>query len=272
MIDHHMPDEIYHARPELSSTGARTLLPEFKGSPAKFIWEKQHPRASRAFDIGHAVHAKVLGTGLQAVAYPEDLLASNGAASTKVAKEWAEEQRGLGFVPMKSVEVAVINRITDAVLNNPDARKILEQPHRETSIFSTSPEGVPVRARFDIYGDTKAADLKTTADASPRGFNKHVVEYGYYVQEAFYRDVHLFETGAELESFSFIAVETSGPYHVAVYPLDVMYLEIGRKLAREARDTYQRCVETCTWPGIEGELLAPPNWLIYEHEEEVSFG
>ncbi|HFC8202698.1 TPA: PD-(D/E)XK nuclease-like domain-containing protein, partial [Neisseria meningitidis] len=177
MIDYHMPDEIYHARPELSSTGARSLLPEFKGSPAKYIWEKQHPRTSRAFDIGHAVHAKVLGTGLQAIAYPDDLLASNGAASTKAAKEWAEEQRTLGFVPMKSVEVAVINKITEAVLANEDARKILEQTHRETSILSTSPEGVPVRARFDIYGNTKAADLKTTADASPRGFNKHVVEY-----------------------------------------------------------------------------------------------
>ncbi|MEV4777489.1 PD-(D/E)XK nuclease-like domain-containing protein [Microbacterium sp. LWH12-1.2] len=266
-----MPDEIYHARPELSSTGARTLLPEFKGSPAKFIWEKSHPRTSRAFDIGHAVHAKVLGTGLQAVAYPEDLLASNGAASTKLAKDWAQEQRDNGFVPMKSVEVNVINKITEAVLANTDARKVLEQPHRETSIFSTSPEGVPVRARFDIYGNTAGADLKTTADASPRGFNHHVVEFGYFVQHAWYDDVHFFETGERLDSFSFIAVQTTGPYHVAVYPLDVMYLEIGRKLAREARDVYQRCVETNTWPGIEGELLAPPNWLVYEHEEQVTF-
>lgn len=271
MIDHHMPDETYHARPELSSTGARMLLPEFKGSPAKYIWEKAHPRTSRSFDIGHAVHAKVLGTGLQAIAYPEELLASNGAASTKAAKEWAFEQRDNGFVPMKAVEVHVINKITDAVLANADARTILEQPHRETSIFSTSPEGLGVRARFDIYGDTDAADLKTTTDASPRGFNKHVMEYGYFVQEAWYRDVHLFETGVELESFKFIAVETSGPYQVAVHELDVIYRGIGRKLALEARDTYQRCVETGEWPGIDGELLAPPNWLIYEHEEEVTF-
>lgn len=272
MIDHQMPDEQYHQRPELSSTGARSLLPAFKGSPAKFIWEKTHPRTTKAYDIGHAVHAKVLGTGLQAIAYPEDVLASNGAASTKAAKDWAAEQRDLGFVPMKSVEVNVINRVTESVLADRDARKILEMPHRETSIFSTSPEGVPVRARFDIYGDTSAADLKTTTDASPRGFLKHVLEYGYYVQEAFYRDVHKFETGEELDAFSFIAVETSGPYQVAVYPLDEMFRDIGRKLAREARDTYQRCIDSGMWPGIEGEILTPPNWLIYEHEEEVTFG
>lgn len=270
-IDYSMSDDAYHRRSELSSTGARSLLPAFKGSPAKYMWDRTHPRTSTAFDIGHAVHAKVLGTGLQAVAYPEELLASNGAASTKAAKDWAIEQRDNGFVPMKAVEVAVIGKITEAVLANADARKILELPHRETSIFNTSPEGVPVRARFDIYGDTAGADLKTTADASPRGFGKHVVEYGYFMQEAWYRDVHKFETGEDLDSFKFIAVETSGPYQVAVHELDVIYRDIGTKLAREARDVWQRCMDAGEWPGIEGELLGPPNWMVYEYEGEVTF-
>lgn len=272
MIDYSMPDERYHARPELSSTGARLLLPEFKGSPAKYLWDQSHPRVgTKSFDIGHAVHAKVLGTGLQAVAYPEDVLAKNGAASTAAAKEWAQEQRDNGFVPMKAVEVRVINKITEAVLGNADARKVLEQPHRETSIFSRSPEGVDVRARFDIYGNTSGADLKTTTDASPRGFLKSVLEYGYYVQSAWYDDVHTFETGEPLESFTFVAVETSGPYQVAVYPLDEIFRDIGHKLARKARDTHQECVASGVWPGIDGETLTPPNWLVYEHEEEVTF-
>lgn len=270
MIDHDMPDETYHTRPELSSTGARSLLPEFKGSPAKFQWDRQHPRTTRAFDIGHAVHAKVLGTGLQAIAYPDEVLASNGAASTTAAKEWAAEMRDAGFVPMKSVEVNVIRKVTEAVLENPEARHILEtHPHRETSIFSTSPEGVAVRARYDIYGDTTAADLKTTTDASPRGFLRHVTEYGYHVQEAWYRDAHRFETGVELDTFKFIAVETSGPYQVAVYDLDDMFREIGATLARQARDTYTECVATDQWPGIVGETLTPPNWMLYEHEQEM---
>lgn len=267
MIDHHMSDDAYHSRPELSSTGARRLLPEFKGSPAKFIWEKNHPRTSKPYDVGHAVHAKVLGVGLQAVAYPDDVLASNGAASTNAAKAWAEEQRANGFVPMKAVEVNIIHRIAESVLANPDARQVLEMPHRETSVISQSPEGVAVRARFDVYGNGRAADLKTADDGTPRGFNRHVVEYGYFVQEAFYRDAHLFETGEELDAFKFIVAETKGPYQVAVYELDVIYRDIGRKLARAARDIYQRCIDTGEWPGIEGELLAPPNWLIYEHED-----
>jgi len=266
-----MPDETYHARPELSSTGARSLLPEFAGSPAKYQWNLTHPRTSASFDIGHAVHARVLGTGLQAIAYPEELLAANGAASTKAAKDWAAEQRANGLVPMKAVEVNVIRKISDAVLGHPEARNILETAaHRETSIFSTSPEGVNMRARFDIYGDTDAADLKTTTDASPRGFLRHVTEYGYHVQEAWYRDTHRFETGTELDTFKFIAVETSGPYQVAVHELDALFQRIGTELAKRARDTYAECVETGIWPGIHGELLGPPMWMVYQHEEEMA--
>ncbi|MEI3845352.1 MULTISPECIES: PD-(D/E)XK nuclease-like domain-containing protein [unclassified Microbacterium] len=268
MILHDLPDEAYHARPDLSSTGARLLLPEFGGSPAKFIWDKQHPRTTtKSYDVGHAVHAKVLGTGLQAVAYPDDVLASNGAASTKAAKEWADEQRALGFVPMKAVEVAVVNRIAEAVLANQDARDVLEAPHRETSIFTTSPEGVPVRARFDIYG-TRAGDLKTCQDASPRGFLKHVIDYGYFFQEGWYRDAHLWETGEELESFRFIAAETTGPYQVAVHELDIVFRDIAKDLTRRARDVYTECVQSGVWPGVDGELLAPPTWMVYQHEEE----
>ena len=265
-----MPELVYHERPELSSTGARSLLPEFKGSPARFKWEREHPRASRAFDIGHAVHARVLGVGLQAVAYPDELLASNGAASTKAAKDWAAEQRGLGFVPMKRVEVNTIRVISEAVLADRDARRVFESmPHREASIITQSPEGVPVRARFDLYGNNRGADLKTTTDASPRGFLHSVMEYGYYVQQAWYEDAHLFETGSELESFEFVCVETTGPYHVAVYPLDALFDQIGRALTRRARDIYAECMATNEWPGITGEVLTPPNWLLYEHETEI---
>lgn len=273
MIEYDLPDELYHRRPELSSTGARSLLPAFKGSPAKYMWDRTHPpMGKRSYDFGHAIHERVLGVGSEVVEYPLEHQTPSGNPSTKKATvEWEEEQRKNGLVPLAPADARKIKGVIEAVLANPDARKILELPHRETSIFNTSPEGVPVRARFDIYGDTAAADLKTTTDASPRGFSRHVVEYGYFVQEAWYRDVHKFETGEDLDSFKFLAVETSGPYQVAVHELDVIYRDIGTKLAREARDVWQRCMDTGEWPGIEGELLAPPNWLVYEHEDEMEF-
>ena len=98
---HRVASETYHAdllRPEptLSSSLARVVL---NRSPLH-AWTA-HPRMNPAyepterktFDIGRAAHRAVLGAGGDYAAYPESTLASNGAASTKEAKAWAEEIR-----------------------------------------------------------------------------------------------------------------------------------------------------------------------------------
>lgn len=265
MIDYSMPDEVYHSRPELSSTGARRIL----DSPARFRYWQDHQEPQKdAYDVGHAVHEKVLGVGLRAIAIPEDLLASNGAASTKAAKEWIETTRAEGRVPLKRAAVAEIDAIAEAVLGHADARTILERiTGREVSIIADV-DNVPSRARFDIYNGTEAGDLKTARDASPGGFNRAVGQHGYCVQERWYRDVHEAETGAPLESFSFIVVETAPPYLVGVYELDFMWDMIAKKATERARELYRACTDTDTWPGYGAASLTPPTWAVYESEEE----
>ncbi|MFD0927383.1 hypothetical protein ACFQ04_16710, partial [Williamsia deligens] len=55
-----IPDTLYHSsRDSLSSSGARTLLEP--GGPAKFVGA---PRVEKKeYDLGHVVHALVLGKG-----------------------------------------------------------------------------------------------------------------------------------------------------------------------------------------------------------------
>jgi hypothetical protein len=43
-IVHNLDEAEYHAHPALSSTGARLLLPEYKGSPKKFQYAQTHRR------------------------------------------------------------------------------------------------------------------------------------------------------------------------------------------------------------------------------------
>lgn len=266
MILYDLEESAYHARPELSSTGARRLLE----SPAKFKWEQDHPRESTAtFDLGTATHSKILGVGSPAVVYPDEHLTPSGNVSTKAATlSWAAEQRANGLVPIGQDEARKVDGMAEAVLANPDARAILENiAGREVSII-VDVEGVPTRARFDIYDGVDAADLKTARDASPKGFNTSVGRYGYHVQERWYRDAHTAETGIDLQSFKFIVVENTAPYLVGVYDLDFMWDDIGRKRAQQARDLYRRCVETDTWPGYGTATLTPPTWAVFEHEEE----
>lgn len=275
MIVHGMSDDEYHSRPELSSSAARTLLPEFEGSPAKFQYERTHKRTTKAYEVGHAVHARVLGVGLQAVAYPVELLASNGAASTKAAKEWAEQARADGLVPMKEDQLQPIEDMAEAVLAQPNARALFEvATGREVSVFADV-DGVPTRTRFDaLSGDTPngifGVDLKTIGrSADAESFKREAVEYGYHVQQEFYRDTYRVSEGAEM-NFVFVVVEKAPPHLVAVHQLDVQFQQMGKTLAREARRIYAECVAKDEWPGhpVDVQLVGPPLYAAMRHEEK----
>lgn len=266
---HGMTDVEYHARPELSSTDVRRIL----DSPARFRWDREHRRESVAFDVGHAVHAKVLGTGPTVIPCPDEHLTPSGNVSTKAATvAWLAEQRAAGLVPIGPADAARIDAMVEAVLAHKGARRILEQPDArpEVSAFATDPDtGVACRARFDLLATT-AADVKATAGtASPAGFGRDAAKYGYPVQEAHYLDVHEWATG-ERPPLVFIVVEKAPPHLVAVHQLDDVTRLIARDLAARARATYAECTATDTWPGYGDDTLTPqiPGWWIYQADDD----
>ena len=260
-----MSDEAYHSRKELSSTGARRLL----DSPARFRWFEDNPQPPKtSFDVGHAAHTKILGTGAEVIEYPEEFLTASGNASTsKAAKEWEALVRTEGLTPIAPQVARQVDGMAEAVLADPDARQILETiTGREVTIVNEI-DGVPVRARFDIYDGLRAADLKTTTDASPRAFNRDIGKWGYHVQYAWYSDAHAAETGYQLQSWEFIVVEKTAPHLVGVYDLDHMWREKGHEKAIEARITWKQCVRSNVWPSYGRSTLVAPTWVMYEGEE-----
>ncbi|MGG7450586.1 PD-(D/E)XK nuclease-like domain-containing protein [Plantibacter auratus] len=273
-IVHDMPEADYHAHSALSSTGARRLLE----SPAKFQYERTHPRAGRAaFDLGTAVHTKVLGTGAGAIAYPDEHLTPSGNVSTKAATvEWAEEQRGLGLTPLAPAQMREVDAMAEAVLAHSIARKLAEQPGmQEASVFATDAHtGVQARCRYDFLPDLDgpqpiAWDLKTTAkSASAEEFTKTVLNLGYDVQDTFYDRVLQSAVGAEIP-FVFVVVEVDAPHLVNVHQLDIVFREMGKTKVQRALETFAQCTESGVWPGFPEEvnLLSPPVWAVYQHEE-----
>src|ERR1035437_2800138 len=145
-----MPEIEYHAAPGLSSTGMKWLL----RSPKHYRQNMDHRVEKAVFDLGHAVHAKVLGVGLGVTVIPTDLLASNGAASTKAAKDWIALVRAKGEVPIKAEVFAKVDAIAEAVLSNPKAHTLLSlDGDTEVSLFADDPEtGVHMRGRIDNLG------------------------------------------------------------------------------------------------------------------------
>ncbi len=283
MIVHGMEENEYHAHPALSSTGARMLLPEYKGSPRKFQYAQTHPRTSRAFDVGHAVHTRVLGVGGLTVTYPAEHLTPSGNPSTKAATvEWEQEQRAAGFTILSAADADRVDGIAETVLAHESARPLFEVCElREVSVFAEV-EGVPSRARFDALSEPTrngvyALDLKTTEDATKEGFERSVAKWGYDVQIAHYMDVYEASETAFIERFMIVAVEKSAPYEVAVFELPEMWLAMGRAKAQAARAIFAECTASGVWPGYTSEIqsLDAPTWLVFAHEtkydREISF-
>lgn len=265
-IVHDLGDETYHAHPALSSTGARKILE----APAIYRHYMDTPRAGkRAFDVGHVAHAKVLGVGTGVIAYPKEHLTPSGNVSTKKATEdWATEQRAQGLAPVSPHDLVSVDAMAEALLAHTDARHVLETvTGREVSAF-TNIDGVNVKARFDIYDGVNAADLKTSRDASPKGFNTAVGRHGYHIQDQWYREAHTNITGTDLEQFSFLVVETTAPYLVGVYTLDFMWEDIAKERTKQARDLWKHCTETGEWAGYSSATLTPPTWAVFEADEE----
>ena len=169
-----LDEQIYHRQPGLSSTGAKQILQ----SPAHYKHYIFQPEASKdAFDLGAAVHAKVLGAGAQIAVYPDgtgperfeydgaelnNVLASNGAISTKAAKAFEADARDRGLIPVKRVTARVVDIMAESVLSNPTVKALLASGDPEVSMFAPDPDtGVALRGRLDWHGP-RLVDLKTT--------------------------------------------------------------------------------------------------------------
>lgn len=247
-------------------------------SPAKFEYSRRNPQPRKdAFDLGTAVHTKVLGTGAQIITYPAEHLTPAGKVSEKAATvAWADGKRANGYVVIAPSQAAQVDGMAESILAHPTGRALFEQDgNAEASVFATDPgSGVRMRGRFDFLPNLDTAnpiavDLKTTSKkADKAGFERSVVDYGYETQEAWYDEAFQIVTGQQIP-FVFVVVEVAAPHLVAVHQLDVQFRQMGRDKAKRARDLYAACTESGVWPGYPAEvqLISPPTWAVFQHAE-----
>jgi exodeoxyribonuclease VIII len=97
--------------------------------------------------------------------------------------------------------------------------------------------------------DNVIIDLKTTEDASPRGFAQSVKKYRYDVQAAFYSDGLEEATGKACNGFFFVAVEKHPPYLVGWYFIGNEDLKEARQKYKKNLMTYGFCKKSNIWHG-----------------------
>lgn len=122
-----LDEATYHADPVVGGSLSYTGMKQLLKSPAHYRHYMDAPREEKAvFDAGHIIHALVLGTDLGVVEIPAHTLASNGAASTTVAKQFIAEARLDGLTPVKASELEPLREIAEAVLADGQARALFE--------------------------------------------------------------------------------------------------------------------------------------------------
>ena len=253
-----VPEVEYHQHPAFSQSQAKVLL----DSPAKYHYRLTHPEPPRdVFDFGHAVHAKVLGVGLDFLTIEADDWRS------KAARDARDAARADGMVPMLAKDLARADVMAEAVLAHTGARAILEtEGDVEASMFWTDADtGVHCRGRIDKLAATAAGlvnvDLKTTADASMRGFAKSAANFGYHLQAAAYEDGLRRLTGEDCPTV-LIAVEKEPPHLVALYEFPADEIARGLDKWRDALDALVKYRAGDYWPGYPDSIqpLYLPSW------------
>jgi len=249
----------YHADPAVSASHLHQVARSGQHYWARYVDPNRQPvKATAAMTTGSLVHCAVLE--------PYQLLKRYGACpprNTKAGKEAAAKMQANGIEPVSEADMLLAGNMARAVHHHPYAAELLSAGKPETSIWWDDPEtGLRCKCRPDWINGRTCVDLKTTTDASPKGFAKSVPSFRYHVQDAHYMASGLFD------QFIFIAVEKEAPFAVGVYELDADALAEGKRLRDRDLQRIANCRAMAAWPGYGDELqtISLPGWAFYGND------
>lgn len=289
-----IPMDTYHTQlcdgPSFSSSNLRTI---YLKSPKDFwAFSALNPNAfppkpvSDALIFGRAAHALILGDEVFAekfVVLPDDAPPRpdarqiKAAAAGRVSDSYRERRDywdafdtlATGRDVIRKEWLNDINWMSHALEDDPLVGPLFDGEAEVSMIWQDAITGLWLKSRPDMVprmGDIHA-DLKTTADATPRACLRDVRKMGYAMQLA------LSAIGSEvlldqpIRTGVLVFVGKAPPYHVTPVEVDDEELHWAKLQLRSAIDTAARCLETGIWPGYTaGEI---PRYRTPEWEREA---
>ena len=130
----------------------------------------------------------------------------------------------------------------------------------ETSAYWEERGHILCKARIDAMATIEGVpglciiDLKSTTDASPDAISKHIVDYGYHRQAAWYMHA-LNICGRAAHTFIFLFVEKTAPYLCTAVSIADGAIQFAYDDIRNALDTYEKCEENGVWPGYTTDII-----------------
>jgi hypothetical protein len=284
-----MPPGQYHEADALGS-GSLKLLAR---SPWHF--KNRVPVApTKAMLRGTLVHCALLepdAMGARYVVVPEDAPkrpteaqwnAKKSNESSRAAKEWwtefARQAEGKEFVSANDFNITQLQLV--AVRNEPTLAAVFGTGWGEVSGFWRDPQtGIDCKARWDWVhpvepGVVDIADLKATADESPRVFGMSAARLQVHLQAAHYVEGFELITKLKVRRFIFAAVTSVRPVLAVPYVLTDEIRDQGRDERRELLERLAWCRKEDQWPAYGGsgvQLLDFPAYAKRSAEVDVSW-
>lgn len=218
-----LSNEAYHAD---HSAVSKSMLWEFWESPAMYFHRyvaKDAPpkKPTPQMEFGTLVHTALLEPQrltLDYAVYPASVLSSDGKATTKKSEAFAEENAGKKCLTPKQFEAASAMTV--------NVRRVIgdwfkARPQLELSLYWTDEDtGLRCKCRTDFLAEgpeaVLVADIKTCADATPRGFSRSSETYGYWMQHEMYSRGVRANFGKPVV-FAFVASESDFPHRCALH-------------------------------------------------------
>ena len=257
----------YHGRKtHLSSTNVRT----FNKNKKQFEYGLTHElvKQTKAMADGTAVHSFFLerdNFNADYVTKPTDI-----KLNTKVGKEWAQEHQGK--IIIDSEFSSNLLEMEKSFMDSP--AKIIYNKNMggqtELSYFWDDLGLVKGKCRPDWISDDGSIviDLKTTIDASPRGFQKSISNWGYHLQLGWYLR-GLQKLGFDSYDFIFIAIEKTPPFSVGVYRADQEMINYAMDKLDEIVPEIDKALAAQEFPDYTPEItsIGLPPWMTNKKEQ-----
>jgi hypothetical protein len=269
--DYHRNPNLLPA-PSVSSSGLKTLLAK---SPAHYWYDSvlnpdRPPEPDKThFNVGKAAHDMLLLSDRWPECY--HILPEGYTAPSIRTKNFSEDQltalaaKDAGKVLIRWDDAGLIRGMASSLRANPLASAALSNGESEVTICWQDKEtGIWLRARPDFLPHKRRIipDLKTAADASPKGFQRTIANFGYAQAAALYLDGIEAVFGDKPTNWIHVVMEKEPPHVVALYELPQEDIGRGRWLNRRAIRIFADCLSSGKWCGYADEpvMLGLPGW------------
>lgn len=220
------------------------------------------------------------------VMVPDDVLASNGARSTKAYREWlAELPAGTPTLTTREAEKlraeseeqmqAFIQCEAQLRAHSEAAALMFDEDalHQHAMVIPDPETGEALKTMPDIViPGVGIVDLKTSCEVGTSSFLRHCDRFWYDAQAAIGQYAWSYENDEILPVY-FVVVRNKPPYDCVVYKAGDWMTGDGWDRVRFGIEKYQRCMERGEWRneshGQVIEINEPPRWWSYRNELQI---